>query len=363
MPESLTTFGLRESVHCFVAPPLLSPEPRGCHQSALRPTRSTTPLRLRLAALGLLAMVAAGCSSGTKSLTVPVSNFPGYEYFYLAEQKGLARSLGLDLRTVEFVDPQAIVHAYLRGDLPMAQLTTVEAVDICSRAPERCPVVVLVLDESLGGDQVVARPGIAAMPDLRGKRVGVTLSTLGPYVLSRALEQNGLSLRDVQLRNMTLDAMPSALASGAIEAAALFPPYSDQASQKAGVRTLFDSRRIPGEVFDVLVVDPLLLEQKQAALPALLRAWQAAHTLRREQPKAALELMARREGISPEAFAQAEQGLRYFNLRDQLAILQPGGPMEVTLQKVRKVQEALNLVKPGSPLPKVSDTAVAAALR
>ncbi len=336
---------------------------RGCRQSTPQPMDFRGHRRLILPALGLLALMAGGCSSGSKSLTVPVSNFPGYEYFYLAEQKGLARPFGLDLRTVEFVDPQAIVHAYLRGDLALAQLTTVEAVDICARAPERCPVVVLVLDESLGGDQVMARPGIAAMAELRGKRVGVTPSTLGPYVLSRALEQNGLSLKDVQLRNITLDAMPSALASGTIDAAALFPPYSDQAVRQAGARNLFDSSRIPGEVFDVLVVDPRLLEEQQATLPALLRAWQAAHGLRREQPKASLELMARREGLSPEAFAQAEQGLRYFNLRDQLAILRPGGRLEVTLRKVSQVQESLTLVKPGSPLPKVSDAVVAAALR
>ena len=331
--------------------------------SLLRPQASGGAWRRRRAVLGLLALLLGGCSSGAKTLTVPISNFPGYEYFYLAEQKGLARPFGVDLRTVEFVDPQAIVHAYLRGDLAMAQLTTVEAVDICARAPDRCPVVVLVLDESLGGDQVVARPGIGAMAELRGKRVGVTLSTLGPYVLSRALELSGLSLKDVQLRNITLDAMPSALAGGTIDAAALFPPYSEQAAQQAGARPLFDSRRIPGEVFDVLVVDPRLLAEQRGALPALLRAWQAAHTLRREQPRASLVLMARREGLSPEAFAEAEQGLRYFSLRDQLAILRPGGPMEATLRKVRRVQESLNLVKPGSPLPRVSDAAVAEALR
>ena len=130
---------------------------------------------LRLALLGLLALLGGGCSSGSQSLSVPISNFPGYEYFYLAEQKGLARSFGLQLRT--------------------------------------------------------------------------------------------------------------------------------------------------------------------------------------------LELMARREGLSPEAFAQAERGLRYFDLRDQLAILRPGGTMAVALRKVQKVQEALHLVRPGSPLPQVSDTAVAAALR
>ena len=99
-------------------------------------------------------MLGGACSRAAPELILPVSNWPGYEYFYLAELNDLAAAEGLRLRTAEFPDPQAIVHAFLRGELQLAQLTTVEAVDICSRAPDRCPVVVLILDESRGGDKV-----------------------------------------------------------------------------------------------------------------------------------------------------------------------------------------------------------------
>jgi len=270
------------------------------------------PSRRALAplALGCLGLVAAGCSRTPERVSVPVSNWPGYEYFYLAEQAGLAREQGVSLSTVEFADPQAIVHAYLRGDLAIAQLTTVEAVDICARVPDRCPVVVLVLDESVGGDQVMARQGITAIEQLRGKRVGVTLSTLGPYVLSRALELQGLSLGDVQLHNITLDSMPAALASGSVDAVAVYPPYSEYASRQGNASTVFDSRSIPGEIFDVLVVDPQALEQQKGVLPPLLRSWQAAHDFRRREPRRAVELMARREGLRPAEFIHAERTLR-----------------------------------------------------
>ena len=295
--------------------------------------------------------------------SVPVSNWPGYEYFYLAEQAGLAREQGVSLSTVEFADPQAIVHAYLRGDLAIAQLTTVEAVDICARVPDRCPVVVLVLDESVGGDQVMARQGITAIEQLRGKRVGVTLSTLGPYVLSRALELQGLSLGDVQLHNITLDSMPAALARGSVDAVAVYPPYSEYASRQGNASTVFDSRSIPGEIFDVLVVDPKALEQQKGVLPPLLRAWQAAHDFRRREPRRAVELMARREGLLPAEFIHAERGLRYFSLREQRAMLQAEGPLVRALRRVRRVQNQLKLVSPVAPMPRVSDAAVVEALR
>mgnify|MGYP003345035721 FL=1 len=142
-----------------------------------------------------------------------------------------------------------------------APLTTVEAVEICSRAPSRCPMVVLVLDESRGGDQLLARPPVAAIPQLRGRRVAVPQSTLGCFLLGRALERHGLRLADVTLSHMPLEAIPAALASGRVDAAALFPPYSERATLQAGATRLFDSRQIPGEILHVLVVDPQALPQ------------------------------------------------------------------------------------------------------
>jgi len=305
----------------------------------------------------------AGCTKPPPSLTLPISSWPGYEYFYLAEQKGLARAEGLELKTLEFPNPQDIVHAYLRGEVALAPLTTVEVVDICARAPERCPVVVLVLDESLGGDQVMARPGIGSIPALRGRRVAVVPSTLGPFVLSRALEQHGLSLKDVQLRNLNLGAMPNALARGDVDAVAIYPPFSVQAAQQARATVLFDSRRIPGEVFDVLAVDPALLKDQAEVLVRLVRSWQAAHTLRRSHPDQAVALMARRQGLAPAEFTATEQGLRYPRLVDQRSLLAPDGPLRRNLAAVQRVQEQLGLLTRGALLPSVSDAAVTAALR
>ena len=99
--------------------------------------------------MGLVSLT--GCSPRPLEVNVPVSSWPGYEYFFLAQQKGLAERHDLKLVTAQFPDPQEIVHAYLRGDVSIAQLTTVELVDICARAPDRCPDVVLILDESRGG--------------------------------------------------------------------------------------------------------------------------------------------------------------------------------------------------------------------
>lgn len=289
---------------------------------------------------------------------VPISSWPGYEYVYLASKLGLDAKNHLDISLVQYADPQAIVHAYLRGELSVAQLTTVEVIDLCSRAPARCPTIVLVLDESRGGDQLMLRRGLSGLSELRGKRVGVTPSTLGPYVLSRALDHAGLSLQDVNVRNLNLDAMPDALAQGTIDAAAIFPPFSTIAQHKAGARTVFDSRQIPGEVFDVLAVEPGFLGEHQDQIVALVRAWQAAHHAAAADPARAMTLMAKREQISVEEFRQAESGLVYFSLEQQQAMLAEGGLIARNIGAVHRVQRRLGLVPEGSVLPRVSNAVV-----
>lgn len=157
---------------------------------------------------------------------IPIAALPGYEYFYLAHEKQLDRAQGLQIRPLTFPDSGAIASAYAQGRLVIAQITTVEAVDICSRVPQRCPVVVMALNESRGGDKVVVRPSIGSVAGLRGRRVGVATNTLGPYVLSRALARAGLRLDDVRIVPMPLEAMGDRLRSGEIDGVAFFPPPS-----------------------------------------------------------------------------------------------------------------------------------------
>lgn len=311
------------------------------------------------AALLTLVVAAAAGSLGwiglPYTIEVPLATWPGYEYFYLAHRKGLAKPFGLQLRTRDYPYPQAIVHAYLRGELDVAQLTTVEAVDICHQQPKRCPVVVLILDESRGGDMVAARREFGSMRDLRGRRVAVTPSTLGPYVLSRALEREGMGLADVQVVPMPMGEMAGRLARREVEGAAFFPPFSDYALRVGLAAVVFDSSAIPGEIFDVLVVAPEVVLEHRRELVQLLRTWQAAHDYADRHPDEADQLMAFREKLSVARFRQAEQGLLYPNLRAQQALLAPGGVLDQNLAAVQRVQVALGLVREGAPLPRVDD--------
>ncbi|MEA5424913.1 ABC transporter substrate-binding protein [Synechococcus sp. CCY9202] len=317
---------------------------------------------MRWLGLAALALGAVSCSSSITTLTVPVSRWPGYEFFPLAHELGLDRRHGLSLNLKTYANPQDIVHAYLRGDLQLAQLTTVEAVDLCNRVPKRCPVVVLVLDESRGGDQVVVKRSLDSIAQLRSLPVAITPSTLGPFVLSRALARHDLTLDDVELSPMPLEAMPDALVRGDVAAAAMFPPFSDQAIATGKVRPLFTSREIPGEIFDILVVDPDFLASRRRDLVRLLRVWQDAHNEADERPHPAIAIMARHEGVTEKAFRDSLKGLVFLSLTEQQPLFAPDGILERNLRILREVQAYLNLLPADAPLPPIDNSIIQEAL-
>lgn len=326
--------------------------------------KGSARLGLGLALLLLTAVSGfAGCRRRPVPLAVPVSGWPAYEYFYLAEQTGLDRQHGLAITSVQLPDPQAVINGLARGQFQVAQLSAAEVLDLCNRVPARCPVVVLVLDASEGGDQLAVHNSVASIPALKGRRVAVTFSTLGPYVLHLALQQHGLSLQDVQTQHLPLEAMEQALAQGNVQAAATYPPFSEAIEQAGHSRVLFTSRETPGAILDLLVVERQLLQRHPQQVNALVRIWQQAHRQASANPASSQALMARRQGLSAAAFRRTEAGLRYIGLRQQLLLLQPGGAVERNLRQVQAVLQQLGVSPAGGTLPAVSATAVQAALQ
>jgi NitT/TauT family transport system substrate-binding protein len=289
---------------------------------------------------------------------VPIASWPGYEYMHLAHARGLDQAAGLRINPLVYPDPQDIVKAFEQGRIAIAQLTTVEVVDICSRLPQRCPVVVLILDESRGGDKLAVRRSIGSLEGIRGKRIGVTPT----YVLSRALASKGMTMADVRIVPMPLADMGRRLASGEIDGASFFPPFSDAVLADGTALEVFNSARIPGEIFDVLVVDPAYYRDNLSSVASLLRVWQQAHDLARRDA-AAVELMAEREGVSPAVFRESEQGLVYLSLQQQKPLLQPSGSLQRNLQAVQAVQKQLGVLSGSAALPQVSNQALLQALR
>lgn len=231
--------------------------------------------------------------------------WPGYEPAFLARDLGYLDSTAVEL--VEFRSPTESLRAYRHGVIDVVATTLDYALEL--RAHDSTNRVILVLDVSHGGDAIVARREFRSLRELRGSRVGVDASALANYLLSRALEMHGMTLRDVELVPLAVTDQAEALADGDVSAVVTYEPTRTQLT-RAGARSLFDSRRIPGELVDVLVARRALVEERPEVLRGLAAAWFRARDYVYNEPIDAARRIAPREAVTPEQFLRSLQGVR-----------------------------------------------------
>ncbi len=306
-----------------------------------------------------------GCQRQPPRLVLAVNPWPGYAYFALAKARGHydVRRINLDLRN--FADPAGVMEAYVSGGAQAIATTTIDAVTICGVAPDRCPVIVYVIDESRGADQVLARQGVKDLKGLADQPIALDRSSLSRYVLSRAFETVGLPPPEPsQLRFLPAASWEAALRRGEVQAAVTFPPRSEQLLGALPLQTLFTSRQLPYEVLDVLAVEPELLDQHPDAVMALVQGWKAMREEENQRPASVRQAMAEYLGLDSGAAAALWEGIRFPGRQEQYELLDPAqNNLPPLLEKIRKVLYANGVIPANTPLPTTVDSIAKALAR
>lgn len=286
-----------------------------------------------MAAAAVLVLAACG-EAVVPPLTVGMNPWVGYDPLVLARDRGLTDPR--QLRVVELASASETLLHLRNGLLDAATLTLDETLRLVDSGV--AVRIVAVLDASTGGDAVIALPRITSPAMLKGEFVAVEDSAVGALLLQRMLQQAGLTRADVRVTNVEVARHLEALQSGQAAAAVSFEPLAG-AIEAAGYRRIFDSNEIPGEILDVLVVRAEVLQQRPAAVDALLLGWYAGlHAFQLDRAGAA-ESLARGTELSPEAYMAVLGGLA-FHSREASAHELQGDPPPL-VEKARVVAEAL----------------------
>ncbi|MFZ9309997.1 MAG: ABC transporter substrate-binding protein [Arenimonas sp.] len=295
-----------------------------------------------LSVLALLATltVLGGCEKPAEPLAKPIlvgtNSWPGYLPGYLARDKDLYGSKLIQMQQYE--SAVEVMEAFSKNDIQVAALTIDEALEVSQNG---IPIkVILVADISEGADVIIAKPGIASVKDLAGRRVGVESGALGRFVLARALEINGMAKDSVRTVNILIDDSVDAYKYDRVDAVVTFEPYRGQLLALGGVE-IFNSCAMPNEIIDVLVVRADYAETNPRTLRALVKGWlAAAELIKKDQDKLAQELAWYLKIPSTEV-ASAFEGLHIPDARQNKALLGGREPTLVrTNNKIVQFMEA-----------------------
>ena len=283
--------------------------------------------------------------AAAQTLHIGYSTWVGYGPLFLARDYRYFDEAGVNVELSNIEDPKLRFAALAAGKLD-GLVTTLDTMSLYWK-PNFQIQAVLGLDDSKGGDGIVAKDTITSIKDLRGKRVAFNEGSVSHFFLSVLLRQNGMTEKDVKAINMRQDDAGAAFLSGKVDAAVTWEPWLSRAKQAPHGHILVDSSKTPGLIVDVLVMRRDVLRAHPAAVRAAVVGWYKAVDYWKKNPGDADRVMAKAVGgwlKDVKTFQATLDGVRYYDEAINRAYMAPGGQIYVTAQNAIDIWTSLGKI-------------------
>jgi NitT/TauT family transport system substrate-binding protein len=266
--------------------------------------------RFALVAAAALALIGSAQAQETK-VAIGMSGWTGFAPLTLAKEAGIFKRNGLDV-TIKKI-PQKDRHlAIASGDIQCAA-TTVETW-IAWNAAGVATTQIFQLDKSFGADGMVVKPNITKIADLKGKKVAADAPGTATYfTLAWMLKKNGLSIKDVEVVNLSPQAAANAFIAGnaQIDAGMTYEPFLSAVRAKPEAGKIIATTLDYPMIMDTFGCTPKFLAENPKAAQALADSYFQALEMIKADPQKAFTIMGADVKQSAEAFEASQKFLRW----------------------------------------------------
>jgi NitT/TauT family transport system substrate-binding protein len=240
----------------------------------------------------------------------------------VAEEKGIFTKHGLDVDLKYFESYLDSLNALATGNIDGNSQTLNDTISSVSGGSKQS--IVLTNDNSTGNDQIIVSAEITKVEDLKGKKVAIEEGTVDDYLLALGLQRAGLTPSDISRQNLPTDQAAAAFASGQVDGVGAFAPFTDTAITREGSHILFSSADFPGAIPDHLVMDTAFVDKRPGDVQKLIDAWYETLDYIAANPDESIAIMAKRAGVTPEAYRDYDAGTTIFTVADNVEGFTPG---------------------------------------
>ena len=252
--------------------------------------------------------------SALAEIKVGLSDWPGWVAWHVAEQQGFFKKHGASVKLVWFPNYTDSISALSTGRLDANSQTWS---DTLAPLGKGLPLkVVLVNDNSAGNDALMVSPKIKSFADLKGKKIALEEFSVSHFVLATALAKNKMSLKDVQVINLSAGDAAAAFIAGRVDAAVVWNPWVNQIQMSGKGRSLFTSKDMPGLVPDLLVAQDKALKAHRGDFVGMVQAWFDTEKFIREHPAEAATIMSKVVGVKADQYRVFLAGTHFFNAKE-----------------------------------------------
>jgi NitT/TauT family transport system substrate-binding protein len=266
----------------------------------------------------LVGVVLAGLllaqGAAAEPLKIRYSIWVGYGPLFIAKEKGYFKEEKVDVDLVNIEDPKEGFAALAAGRLH-GVVSTVDTMVLYLKTGKEYQYV-LALDDSAGGDGIVARKEIKSIKDLKGKKVAVNEGSVSQFFLNVLLRQNGMSQKDLDVVNMKQGDAGAAFVAEKVDAAVTWEPWLTKSKNAPHGHILVDSSKTPGLITDVAIFPRDVIAKRGKEIQGMVNAWNKAVAYYEKNDKESLEIMSKGLGDwlkDPKVFAETLSGVRFYN--------------------------------------------------
>ncbi len=236
----------------------------------------------------------------------------GFGPFYLAEKMGFFRAAGVQVQVI-VITGLAERNSALKAGRIEALAAPVDYF-VLSAGNHVETTVVMAIDESVGGDGIVARRAIERIEDLRGKRVAFQRGMPSEFFLRVMLSQHGMRLEDLDAVDMDTVQAGSSFIANQLDAAALWEPWLTNVQERTHANLLASTREYRNLIVDVLAFTKESVAQSPQDVQAIVNAIFRAIEFWQLYPEQANALMAPYFQVDARKYGEILQGVRFCDL-------------------------------------------------
>lgn len=263
----------------------------------------------------------SGSSSGTAAakgtkenpFVLGVSPMSGWYAWYGVEGTGIFKKNGVYVDIQFFSVYSDSLTAFYSGQVDGICIAASDAVAPLNEGVDF--KVVLVNDNSYGADALVVQKdsGISSVKDLKGKSVATEIGTLEHMFLLKILEDNGMTIDDINFTNMTINDAGPAFIAGSIDAAVLWEPTLSTTVAESGGTVLYSTKEEPGLIPDTLAVRQEVLDSSSDAVQAIVDSWFDGVEKLKEKDEAFIQAVCDGAELKVEDYKTMLEGVTLFD--------------------------------------------------
>lgn len=289
-------------------------------------------LQLLAGATGAAFLHGCGASSSdeggdgdlTMSLSMGTVPWIGQVPLYIAIEKGFFADEGLDFTLNLFGSNGEYLSAFLSGQLDAISPVSSEAVLLKSQGKDY--KIVLVQDNSVGGDGILAKTSIESIEDFKDQKIAVDTAGVSYFFLLQVLKEAGLSKDDFTAVNTDPAAAAAAFQSGNVDIAVSYAPFLQQAADAVeDGRIIYDSSSMPTAIIDLYLFDTAFIEENPETVQAFVNGALRGLEFLETDTEEALAIAAKELEVTPEELASDLEGVKLPDVATNLKMLATPG--------------------------------------